>query len=388
MIMNDNFMNNTSMTNNTNNTNVTKKNKFLLVTTIVSILVIIVLVGIIIFNKNDEKIVYVTPSSELKVGDIYTLQAKYKKDDEKKELVYVTETPNIVEVDKETGEIVAKKEGKATIKIYVKDDPSIYEYVDINIKANANSEITPKEETTPKEEVKPKEETTPKEEQGQAQESTPTQIPTPTQEPKEETTTIKIKNIKLSIENFVQDSTKYYVGDTVQVKVEITPSNATEKVVWQTNNKTICTTDQNGKIKALKNGICTVYVSSESNPNLNKEISFTINPSVGIVEFEKNNTAAAQCPNALGSTCTVVYNCKSGDKFNILLRAYDSSKKASVKSFKSNDTNIATIERHPTLSANCINCMLTQITCKNAGTTTFEATNSLGGTATAKIVVK
>ena len=50
-------------------------------------------------HDNGSSITYVTPSSEFKVGDSSSLDAKYKD----KQLSYVSETPLIVEVDKTTG---------------------------------------------------------------------------------------------------------------------------------------------------------------------------------------------------------------------------------------------------------------------------------------------
>ena len=115
-----------------------KKNNFLLIATAVGILIIVLILCVLFLKDKEEHISYVSPSSNLKVGEVYKLSAEYKKDDENKELAFISETPDLLDVDLTTGEILAKGEGKAKIKIYVKDDISISEIVDITIKGNLN----------------------------------------------------------------------------------------------------------------------------------------------------------------------------------------------------------------------------------------------------------
>ena len=83
------------------------------------------------------------------------------------------------------------------------------------------------------------------------------------------------------------------------------------------------------------------------------------------------------------------YYCEAGKTFNTKITALgtESTPGPTVKSFKTSDTSIATIEKHPTLSVNCINCTLVQVTCKKAGEVTLSATSSIGATTTSSVEV-
>ena len=56
---------------------------------------------------------------------------------------------------------------------------------------------------------------------------------------------------------------KVKVGKTLQLKVTIEPSNATEGVIWSSSDESIATVDQNGKVTGVKAGKVTITVSNQ-----------------------------------------------------------------------------------------------------------------------------
>ncbi len=80
------------------------------------------------------------------------------------------------------------------------------------------------------------------------------------------------------------------------------------------------------------------------------------------------------------------YNCTPGEQITTLVRA-EGSVGARVTGYTSNNPNVATVEKHPTLAVECINCVAVQITCKSAGTATLSATSSDGAKGTASVSV-
>ena len=71
---------------------------------------------------------------------------------------------------------------------------------------------------------------------------------------------ININSIKLS-----ETKINLYVGNTKQLKVSITPSNATnKKIYWSTSNTNVATIDKNGNVKAVGVGTATIRVRTEN----------------------------------------------------------------------------------------------------------------------------
>lgn len=387
------------------NVNNKKKNNLLLISTIVGILIIILILCVAFLGKKGNTITYESPSSNLKVGEVYKLSAEYEKDNEKKELAYMSETPDLLDIDKTTGEIIAKAEGKATVRIYVKDNPSIYEYVDITIKGNLNNNesdvvsVTPPESKSNtnqvKEETRPSvtnEVSTSTQEQVQevVQEKEPVQEQKPTPNQTQESN---------GYINFDKTSYTCVVGEVFDVTINAGGANGIKVNNYSSSNNDIAKIDPNSKDGKQSNTqstqlahvtckkVGTVTLSATASTNVTTTVTVTVKEIDNGITFDKNNTSTELCPNCLGCKCTTVYHCKVGEKINVLIRSFDPTNKATVASFSSNDKSIASIERHPSLAANCVNCTMTQVTCKKAGKTKLIATNSLGTKGEANIEV-
>lgn len=80
--------------------------------------------------------------------------------------------------------------------------------------------------------------------------------PTPSTSPKP-TQPATVKSIKLN-----KTSATIVIGDTLQLVKTITPSNATTKLTWSTNNNKVATVDGNGKVKAIAKGTATITVKT------------------------------------------------------------------------------------------------------------------------------
>jgi hypothetical protein len=72
------------------------------------------------------------------------------------------------------------------------------------------------------------------------------------------------------------------VGETLQLSAEVIPTNATNKAVtWQSNNTSIATVDQTGKVTGVKAGTAIITVTTRDG-NFSAECSITVtNPSSG-----------------------------------------------------------------------------------------------------------
>jgi bacterioferritin-associated ferredoxin len=84
------------------------------------------------------------------------------------------------------------------------------------------------------------------------------------------------------------------------------------------------------------------------------------------------------------------YFCNEGEYINTKITAYgsDSNPLATVKSYTSEDTSIATITQNTEVVANCANCVSVIINCKKAGIVRLKATSSLGASTTSTLYVE
>jgi len=79
------------------------------------------------------------------------------------------------------------------------------------------------------------------------------------------------------------------------------------------------------------------------------------------------------------------YTCSVGQKITTQIIANHSKITPTVKSYKSSDTSIATIIKHPTLTSKYPNATMVQINCLKNGSVTLSATSSLGAISTSKL---
>ena len=83
--------------------------------------------------------------------------------------------------------------------------------------------------------------------------------------------------------------------------------------------------------------------------------------------------------------------CYENEEVNVVISAsyvQSINTQASVKSYTSSNTKIATITKHPTLEVDCVGCVAVKVRCVSAGKTTLKAKSSTGAEATASVVVK
>ena len=103
-------------------------------------------------------------------------------------------------------------------------------------------------------------------------------------EPKKEPTEIKVTNVKLN-----KTTANLYMGksEAITLKATIEPSNATnQKVTWTSSNKEVATVDENGKVKAKKNGTATITAKVD-----NKEIKCKIKVTTPATSIKLNKTS-------------------------------------------------------------------------------------------------
>ena len=71
-------------------------------------------------------------------------------------------------------------------------------------------------------------------------------------------------NVKITEISLEKKSVGLYTGENVQIVATVTPSNATEKLVWSSDNKTVATVDNAGNVTAISEGITNITAKSES----------------------------------------------------------------------------------------------------------------------------
>ena len=82
------------------------------------------------------------------------------------------------------------------------------------------------------------------------------------------------------------------------------------------------------------------------------------------------------------------YKCYEGEQIRALITATYPNDVAKVSEYNSDNTNVATISKHPTESVRCINCLVVQITCVKEGTTNLVAKSDRGATTSVPITVE
>ena len=82
------------------------------------------------------------------------------------------------------------------------------------------------------------------------------------------------------------------------------------------------------------------------------------------------------------------YTCYEGEQITALITADHPSEVVKVSKYSSDDSNIATVSKHPTETVKCINCVSVQITCVKEGTTNLVAESDYGATTSVPIKVE
>lgn len=165
-----------------------------------------------------------------------------------------------------------------------------------------------------------------------------------------EVTSIQIQN---------KDKTDLTTGDTHKLTATIEPSNATNnKITWNSNNTSIATVNENGEVKALKEG--TVKITSKSTNGKEDSIELNIkNPEIKISNIILNETNISM---NIGDTKQITITIEPNNATNKTI------------TWTSLNENIATVE----------NGKVTAIT---EGTTDITATSENGITSTCKVNV-
>ncbi len=141
-------------------------------------------------------------------------------------------------------------------------------------------------------------------------------------------------------------------GKKTTLSVTRNPISATEKLTYTSSNKKVATVDKKGKVTGKAYGTAKITVKSKNG----KKATCTVKV-VPKVTLKKTKASIA----VNGTTTIAVKSLIKGDK---------------VKSYKSADTKIATVNKKG------------KVTGKKAGTTTITVTTKKGGTATFTVTVK
>ena len=114
-----------------------------------------------------------------------------------------------------------------------------------------------------------------------------------------------------------------------------------------------------------------VTLSATSSTGAKTTSSLTVTEDIGTIKFDQNS-----------------FTCNAGETFETMVTATTTSGTATIKSYSSSNTNIATIDDKATSQPKCINCRNLRVTCIKAGTVTLSATSSTGARTAASLTVK
>ena len=114
----------------------------------------------------------------------------------------------------------------------------------------------------------------------------------------------------------------------------------------------------------------TVKLTATSSTGARTTAKLTVNQELGTISFKER-----------------IYTCKAGQTFETVITAESSSNIATVKSYSSNDTNIASVDDNVSEVPKCTNCKAIRVICHREGTVDLTATSSTGVRTTAKLTV-
>lgn len=161
-------------------------------------------------------------------------------------------------------------------------------------------------------------------------------------------------------------ATTLTVGGTTTVKATVTPSKATyKKVYWSTNNASVATVDQNGKIKAVKAGKATITATAQDGSKKSGKTTITVvNPPV--VNPPVVATSVSVNPTKLSLT--------TGDKATLTATVAPANTADKAVTWATSNARVATVSNGA-------------VTAVAAGTATITVRTTNGKTATCAVTV-
>lgn len=203
------------------------------------------------------KKIKISGSKTVKVGSMISLSATVSpKNATNKKVTWKSGSKKVATVDK-NGKVRGLKEGKTKITATAKDGSKISKSIVVQVvkddDSSNDSDNTEDDDSTSKSDA--------------AENSAAKQTETPqTEDPN----TIPVTALSVSGDSSV------IVGQTLQLKVIVTPSNATNKGVTWTSLNGSASVDSSGKVTALKEGVAVILVVTKDGTNISAGKAITV----------------------------------------------------------------------------------------------------------------
>lgn len=155
----------------------------------------------------------------------------------------------------------------------------------------------------------------------------------------------KADKLKISVESIslTSDNTELKVGADLLIKVQILPSNASNKDVhWISSDNEIASVDNLGKVHALKDGKCTITAISNENKAKTASLKITI---------VKENKPDEKISVESISITTVKKDLKVGESLNLETKILPVNATNKEITWKSSNAEIATVDNTGTVNA-------------------------------------
>ena len=170
-------------------------------------------------------------------------------------------------------------------------------------------------------------------------------------------------------------------GESFETMIRVKSSNQKTTIKsYSTSDESIATIDDKTELQAnctdcrLVRVVCkkkgSVTLNAESSTGAKTKSSLTVNEDKGTISFKDNS-----------------YTCNAGETFETMITANGGNQTNHVKSFKSSDESIATIDSNTSVQVNCTNCMMVRVVCKKQGSVSLSATSSSGATTSVNLKV-
>lgn len=126
-----------------------------------------------------------------------------------------------------------------------------------------------------------------------------------------------------------EDTINLIVGGTKSLSVNIEPALANKGSTWSSNNETVATIDQNGKITAVAAGNATITVTSVGKNALDVNVTDTINVVVTAAQIDNENlqTVSYNFKGCLSSSATAANKLNSSNEILGIFKASDETTK-------------------------------------------------------------